>query len=738
LEVLEDRLVPSGFASVSMQNGNLVVDATQAANITVTAGQMQGTMVIWGYALGPQGSQGAPLPGDDTLIGQDNGSGVPSFGHRVEMLGVTGDVDIRVGQNAKVVLQTLSIPGRLIIDSVDNNGFSMGGTTPTRRNYDITLDRVLVQGDAQLSGSDTSLVQNSLYQPTSNYTTAKLQFLNSEIDGGLGIEYSQINLDVVASKIVGHPNVLTHDSSNTVRLDEVQVDEDAAFGLGSNDYHSNSANTVVIRDSQFFGKLDVAVGDFNSTVSIGSTTIKHDTDLNGGSSTGFFDQGGNQFQGCVHLDGGITQQAMGAQAATTASASMPAAPPSGPRVVQSWAARDHVLVTFDHAINVSSFTTAQVAVYDQYGASGRVISVTPVANSGNHSFDVYFQPFASGGYRMVIGPNITDTAGNAMNQNANNLNGETPGDQFTIGDFIKPTVVSVVPAWGRIHVTFSKPIDPATLTTSAVQFTDLAGNLVPVQGIVAAPWSNGCEFDILVAHYPKGGYGLTLATTISDYLGNRLAAKYSVAYKDTTPPKVVSITGSRAWYGVTVQFSQPLDESRVSPAAFNVLDKDTGKRVLVTAVNPVPYSDGTQFDIRFQADPGNYQLTTGPGLWDLFGLQMAGPSTLSFQVTTQPPATLASLTGANVPPYLAQTSLLGASSPGGPTTLGSPITVPSTPPNGGPTTQSQTGTPSTATGVASLGSSPSSTLASKTAVTGTTLNPAASNPLSVASLFSPI
>src|SRR5262249_7068536 len=153
---------------------------------------------------------------------------------------------------------------------------------------------------------------------------------------------------------------------------------------------------------------------------------------------------------------------------------------SGPRVVQSQLYLDHARVTFDEQIAAATFTPDKAALYDEQGVRGVVTRVDQVANSNGHSFDVYFRPFASGGYRLVIGPNITDLAGNPMNQNGNQVNGETPGDQYSAGDFVKPQVVSVAPSWLRFHVTFDKEIDPSTFTPAAVTLTDPNGDAVPV------------------------------------------------------------------------------------------------------------------------------------------------------------------------------------------------------------------------------------------------------------------
>jgi hypothetical protein len=96
-----------------------------------------------------------------------------------------------------------------------------------------------------------------------------------------------------------------------------------------------------------------------------------------------------------------------------------------------------VTVTFNEPINDASFTTAQVHITGPGGVTIPVtsvtdISVTPPGQTNPHNvFQILFPSLtADGGYTVTIGPNVTDLAGNAMDQNHNLINGE-PGDAFT-------------------------------------------------------------------------------------------------------------------------------------------------------------------------------------------------------------------------------------------------------------------------------------------------------------------
>ncbi|MCC6417524.1 MAG: proprotein convertase P-domain-containing protein [Gemmataceae bacterium] len=96
-------------------------------------------------------------------------------------------------------------------------------------------------------------------------------------------------------------------------------------------------------------------------------------------------------------------------------------------------------VTFDGPVDPSTFTLADiVSLTDPNGnqiapMSVRDITPTPpVGQPNNHNVYEILLPAqtALGFYNLVLGPNISDFAGNRMNQDADLINGEVPDDQF--------------------------------------------------------------------------------------------------------------------------------------------------------------------------------------------------------------------------------------------------------------------------------------------------------------------
>jgi subtilisin-like proprotein convertase family protein len=114
----------------------------------------------------------------------------------------------------------------------------------------------------------------------------------------------------------------------------------------------------------------------------------------------------------------------------------PPADETGPRVTGISAVADQsgiwaLRLTFSEAIDPASFSTQKVA--SLAGPSGALapVSVTPLAGT-NNQFDVTFAKQAkTGSYTLVVGPDIRDLAGNAMDQNQNGVCGEMPADRFS-------------------------------------------------------------------------------------------------------------------------------------------------------------------------------------------------------------------------------------------------------------------------------------------------------------------
>ena len=85
-------------------------------------------------------------------------------------------------------------------------------------------------------------------------------------------------------------------------------------------------------------------------------------------------------------------------------------------------------LTFSEPIDGSSFTLADIVVFE--GPDGP-ITPSGVNQVSPGEFEVTFdQRNVGGDYRLVLGSEITDVAGNFLDQDGDGIGGESPEDQF--------------------------------------------------------------------------------------------------------------------------------------------------------------------------------------------------------------------------------------------------------------------------------------------------------------------
>jgi subtilisin family serine protease/subtilisin-like proprotein convertase family protein len=93
---------------------------------------------------------------------------------------------------------------------------------------------------------------------------------------------------------------------------------------------------------------------------------------------------------------------------------------------------DHFHFVFSEAIDPTTFDTNDVvSLNDQDGNPIGVSSVTPTAGT-NKEFDLWFDPQSlPGAYTLVLGPHITDLAGNELDTNGDRIPGVDGDDDYT-------------------------------------------------------------------------------------------------------------------------------------------------------------------------------------------------------------------------------------------------------------------------------------------------------------------
>jgi hypothetical protein len=267
----------------------------------------------------------------------------------------------------------------------------------------------------------------------------------------------------------------------------------------------------------------------------------------------------------------------------------------GPRVLAAAAdslvgSAGSVRVTFNEAIDPDTFTPDKVVSFTGPGGPVPVTAVNPVDGSGGTQFDITFDPqTALGTYTLVIGPDIHDLFGNAMDQNNNLVPGEVPGDQYTAQFTLHgPSILASVPTKAlavfpvdHVRVFFDEQIDAATFTPQKVFFYGPAGT-IPVTGVVPVDGSNDTQFDITFpAQTGLGTYTMLIGPDIHDLFGNPMNKLFSAVFTIKSLPPPVGPDG----FGYTAAVAPFQDlELLGQPDTFTVID-GAGPAAVASAVD---------------------------------------------------------------------------------------------------------------------------------------------------------
>ena len=207
-------------------------------------------------------------------------------------------------------------------------------------------------------------------------------------------------------------------------------------------------------------------------------------------------------------------------------------------------------VTFSEALNATTVGTSTVYLRD---ASNTVVPTTVVYNSATNTVTLTpVNPLAtSATYTIVVkggSAGVKDVAGNALASDATS-------SFTTVADTTSPTVTVFAPAGGATNVatgttatvTFSKSLNPSTVSSSTVFLVDASNTVVPttvgynsatntVTLSPTSPLANSTTYTIVV----KGG-----SAGIKDVAGNALASDATSSF--TTVAVVVPPSSFSLW-----------------------------------------------------------------------------------------------------------------------------------------------------------------------------------------------
>ena len=135
---------------------------------------------------------------------------------------------------------------------------------------------------------------------------------------------------------------------------------------------------------------------------------------------------------------------------------------------------------------------------------------------------------AACGTEAGVGPDPTDNTGN----------------QTTDGDETPPTIISIVPVDGatsveldaQVRVTFSEPVDAASVTSSSFSVGGSNGTIT-VSGAVATyepnnPFAAGIDHTV------------NISTSVADLAGNTLASSFTASFTTRDPVPTIARAGS--------------------------------------------------------------------------------------------------------------------------------------------------------------------------------------------------
>jgi len=241
-------------------------------------------------------------------------------------------------------------------------------------------------------------------------------------------------------------------------------------------------------------------------------------------------------------------------------------------------------------------------------------------------------------YTVKVNKNIKDINGNGMEQDQ--TWSFTTG---TVADITPPHVTASNPYWNSVGVsvnssvliTFSEPVDPATVNATTLTVTGPGG---PVAGAIATTGINASfipnvKFDYLTP------YTITITRGVKDFAGNPLNAATVIKFStgdvpDVTPPQAVSVTPASGATGVdaatdlTVTFSEAVIPTTVSGATFVVSEPGGKVTGSVSTVDNV-----ATFKPSASLKPGVvYTAIAKTGIKDLAGNPLSGNFTWSFTV----------------------------------------------------------------------------------------------------------
>ena len=213
-------------------------------------------------------------------------------------------------------------------------------------------------------------------------------------------------------------------------------------------------------------------------------------------------------------------------------------------------------------------------------------------------------------------------------------------------DLVRPTVAITVPAAGAINVasnarlsaTFSEDINPATISASSFTLVNTSLGTTVTGSVSYTASSRTALFTPAAALSSNTAYTATIATAVTDLIGNAMAASYvwtftTAALADTTRPTVVLTVPLPNAIGVpnnskiTAVFSEDMNAATISATSFTVTNTTlstpvTGSVVYSAAARTATFTPSATT----LATSSSFTATITTAAMDLAGNALAGNS----------------------------------------------------------------------------------------------------------------
>ncbi|MFO0880897.1 MAG: proprotein convertase P-domain-containing protein [Gemmataceae bacterium] len=207
-------------------------------------------------------------------------------------------------------------------------------------------------------------------------------------------------------------------------------------------------------------------------------------------------------------------------------------------------------VSFSQTIDRSTLTAADIRLISPSGAVLPITSITPVAGSGDTTFDIAFPlQTAAGTYNANIGPAVSNRLGYSMLSwnGTGTITAASNVPVIVAAEWAGSGVNNLV----RLRVTFNRDMDGSTFGPGDIQLRGPNGQVINVTSVTEVLGSNGRSFDIVIpAQVSAGAYTATIGPNVNSSTNVRMAV-WTGTFKLAPDFTITQIGNSKRDYRIT-------------------------------------------------------------------------------------------------------------------------------------------------------------------------------------------